>query len=250
MQIFGQSQSYSNVFHSVNIHQFDTMHNRHYNSVIMNETKTCSICKTAYPKTTDYFYKARGTTLASICKECARQKTKENYFDNHEASLSARKKYREANREKLREYHKNPSEKRKTYKKVTGRARRLLKTEELKVSAHKRYLKNKSAYYARAKRWEKRNPEKVADYNRAKRMKRRGAYSDKDARVYMQILINDPCAFCGSKKELVIDHIHPISKGGKGDFMNLTAACRSCNAAKSNKSLLNFLIERRTFTNV
>ena len=48
------------------------------------------------------------------------------------------------------------------------------------------------------------------------------------------------CQYCGSVAPdvlLVIDHIHPVSKGGKNDITNLITACHSCNSGKSDKTL-------------
>jgi 5-methylcytosine-specific restriction enzyme A len=46
------------------------------------------------------------------------------------------------------------------------------------------------------------------------------------------------CRHCGelSKNVLMeIDHIVPLSKGGKDVFSNLQALCRSCNRKKGNR---------------
>lgn len=40
-----------------------------------------------------------------------------------------------------------------------------------------------------------------------------------------------------------IDHIEAVIKGGSGEWENLTASCRSCNASKHTKSLLTFYFE-------
>ena len=42
------------------------------------------------------------------------------------------------------------------------------------------------------------------------------------------------CVKCGSETDLEIDHIVPISKGGKSELSNLQTLCRSCNKQKSN----------------
>jgi 5-methylcytosine-specific restriction endonuclease McrA len=43
------------------------------------------------------------------------------------------------------------------------------------------------------------------------------------------------CQYCGSTNELTIDHMIPISRGGKSIFENCVTACKSCNAKKGNK---------------
>lgn len=49
------------------------------------------------------------------------------------------------------------------------------------------------------------------------------------------------CVYCGSKYNIEIDHIIPISHGGKGTDDNLVSACRDCNTSKNNHSILHFL---------
>ena len=45
------------------------------------------------------------------------------------------------------------------------------------------------------------------------------------------------CGRCGAGVDLEIDHIIPVSKGGKTDMRNLITACRACNRAKRNRLL-------------
>ena len=43
------------------------------------------------------------------------------------------------------------------------------------------------------------------------------------------------CAYCGGlfkERELTIEHIHPVSRGGKTCWTNLVAACKACNNRK------------------
>lgn len=43
------------------------------------------------------------------------------------------------------------------------------------------------------------------------------------------------CQYCGKLKELTIDHVIPVSRGGKSTFENCVTACKDCNNKKSNK---------------
>ena len=48
------------------------------------------------------------------------------------------------------------------------------------------------------------------------------------------------CIYCGRGSgivELQIDHLVPVAKGGTNDPDNLVAACRDCNAGKSDATL-------------
>lgn len=49
------------------------------------------------------------------------------------------------------------------------------------------------------------------------------------------------CQYCGSKPTddavLHIDHIHPVSKGGSNDIINLVTSCEGCNLGKGAREL-------------
>ena len=40
------------------------------------------------------------------------------------------------------------------------------------------------------------------------------------------------CQYCGSGRDLTLDHVHPRSRGGKSSWDNLVTACKSCNSRK------------------
>jgi 5-methylcytosine-specific restriction endonuclease McrA len=47
------------------------------------------------------------------------------------------------------------------------------------------------------------------------------------------------CQYCGSHevaKNLTFDHVIPRSRGGKGGFRNIVAACQGCNMKKGNRT--------------
>ncbi len=46
---------------------------------------------------------------------------------------------------------------------------------------------------------------------------------------------NYQCVKCGDTEDLEIDHIYPISKGGKSDLNNLQTLCHHCNYQKGNR---------------
>ena len=48
---------------------------------------------------------------------------------------------------------------------------------------------------------------------------------------------NFTCQYCGSTKDLTIDHVIPISNGGLNVFENLVTCCHRCNNKKGSKSL-------------
>lgn len=44
------------------------------------------------------------------------------------------------------------------------------------------------------------------------------------------------CSYCGSKKNLTIDHILPKSRGGRNTWQNLITCCSGCNRIKGDKT--------------
>ena len=49
---------------------------------------------------------------------------------------------------------------------------------------------------------------------------------------------NGHCQYCGDhveRKDSTLDHVHPISKGGKTSWENCVTACGPCNADKADK---------------
>jgi 5-methylcytosine-specific restriction endonuclease McrA len=47
------------------------------------------------------------------------------------------------------------------------------------------------------------------------------------------------CQYClgrHSAKDLTLDHVIPVSKGGKKDWDNIVTACKTCNQIKANRT--------------
>ncbi len=47
------------------------------------------------------------------------------------------------------------------------------------------------------------------------------------------------CGYCGrhcDERELTIEHIRPVSRGGRHDWTNVVTACRSCNSRKGSRT--------------
>lgn len=55
------------------------------------------------------------------------------------------------------------------------------------------------------------------------------------------------CSYCYRMipfNDTTLDHVEPVSRGGKNNLPNLTLSCSRCNRKKGEKSLLEFLLER------
>lgn len=47
---------------------------------------------------------------------------------------------------------------------------------------------------------------------------------------------NHECVYCGSKKQLTLDHVIPKSRGGRNEWTNLVTCCFKCNLKKGNRT--------------
>lgn len=97
-----------------------------------------------------------------------------------------------------------------------------------------------SHHYAQAT-WK--TPEVAVQRVSARRAQKRTARIGDPAELqeYAAILRGDPCSYCGAPGG-ELDHIDPLARGGAESWDNLTSACRSCNARKHARSLLEFLM--------
>lgn len=211
---------------------------------LVDGNKVCRDCSEAFPPTADYFSVTRGRPN-SYCKPCARARAKAHYHQNHDRAIRYRAEYRAAHREEARKYHARYRAENAERRRATSRRWRLANGEAARAKARGRYRADPSPYVERARRWAVLNPDKASAHTLRKNHRRRGAELDAEARAYARILRRDPCCYCGARIERPeIDHITPISAGGRGNWDNLTSACKACNQAKSGRTLLDYLLER------
>jgi len=48
------------------------------------------------------------------------------------------------------------------------------------------------------------------------------------------------CWYCGSRRNLTLDHVVPKSKGGKDTLNNIITCCQRCNMVKGDKDVVDF----------
>jgi hypothetical protein len=58
---------------------------------------------------------------------------------------------------------------------------------------------------------------------------------------------NGRCWYCGVDKPSTIDHMLPKSRGGRNHVSNYVAACRPCNAMKSNLTVEEFRQQMKAY---
>lgn len=55
-------------------------------------------------------------------------------------------------------------------------------------------------------------------------------------RKNIHIRDNYTCQYCGSTSNLTLDHVMPVSRGGKSSWENVVTACYPCNSRKGSKT--------------
>jgi 5-methylcytosine-specific restriction endonuclease McrA len=129
--------------------------------------------------------------------------------------------------------------------------------EKHKANSRKYYSEHKEQHRQSGLSWQRANKDKVAAANKkweqANPESRRRRTANRRARLQKvftgQITLKEiikfyanPCFYCGSNKEITLDHIIPISKGGSHSIGNIVSACQSCNYSKHDKLYMEWRI--------
>jgi 5-methylcytosine-specific restriction endonuclease McrA len=138
---------------------------------------------------------------------------------------------------------------------------RLANPEKVKASHATWEKANPEKARTRGAKWAKENPEKRKASSKASSAKWYRLYPEKDAvksnrrraakyantpiselltsTEWLAILAeaNGRCAYCDKVAKLTLDHVIPLSRGGKHSKDNVVVACKHCNGSKGNKTL-------------
>ena len=121
-------------------------------------------------------------------------------------------------------------------------------TSEKGRQAQARYFeKNKAACLARSENWKRENPDSARSSvrNRRARISRAGgSHTSKDIqRIGVEQGWRCAACDCDTKDVFHVDHVVPVSAGGRNDPDNLQILCIACNLRKHTKPLNVFLAE-------
>lgn len=153
------------------------------------------------------------------------------YEKNKEQALAKRQAWRETHKELIAEQ---------------GKAWRE-KNQESYLEKSKRYREeHRESLRAMYRAWKKAHPKEVIAQNQARRaMKHHAPINDFTLAQWEEIkrACGHRCVYCGRvSQRLTQDHVRPLISGGSHTADNIVPACRSCNAKKGNKELLQFLL--------
>ena len=123
------------------------------------------------------------------------------------------------------------------YKKVGDKLRRQMAQQRRNAYEYRLEIERAS----RARRKEAQRPLKNARQsirNRVVQGKKFLLDAKQIARIYSK-----PCYRCGTKENISLDHVIPISRGGNHSIGNLMPLCRPCNSSKGKKLLVEWRLD-------
>lgn len=102
-----------------------------------------------------------------------------------------------------------------------------------------RYMHVSGKLKLRLKAWKKKNMSKVLDLNTQRRARYLSAVAEDCSKKIELLRLLPVCQYCFTLINGVptIDHVVPLTRGGKHIPGNLTACCGSCNSSKGDKLL-------------
>lgn len=191
-----------------------------------NHSKRCPSCGEVKPLGEFAPNRSTKTGRSPYCAPCQKAYAREHYRKNRDAYIAKAAGWRGDNPERMQES-------RQKWVESHGDLNRAVKAAWTK--------RNREKMNAYKRAWRETNPDKVREYAWLSNQQRRGNdRPDQLARLYRTTLLDDPCSYCGAAGG-EIDHIEPIRAGARGEWQNLTASCRSCNARKNAKPFLLFM---------
>ncbi len=253
--------------------------------------RKCIKCGEEKPETNEYFSKQlRGKNgLRSVCKVCCREYCKKWHKENKEHEKRYREVNKEAKEKKYKQWHENHpgyykqwcannkeglAEYRKKYNEANRervtKNRKLYETKNKVILAEKRKARyeenkkeilekcklyrmaNKEAKKARDRiyydthrdsliEYQKKNakdyPEKKNIINQRRRARKRATTStltDAEWEAAKEVFGNR-CCYCGEEKPLTQDHFLALMELGEHSRLNIIPACRGCNCSKGAK---------------
>jgi len=115
----------------------------------------------------------------------------------------------------------------------------------------KKTRKPRATHTEEMQKWRLENPDKARALRhnyKARKMGNGGTYTGKELTELFEKQ-EGKCFYCGDliyssfDKELHVDHMVPLIKGGPNDITNIALACSKCNLSKHDKTAEEFLME-------
>ena len=185
----------------------------------LDKKKKCTSCKEIKPITEFFKDASRKDGLCIRCKECHVQLVKKWQMNNNE-------RFREINRI-LKQTHK---------KQHSEQSKKRARANPEKTRAIAKRSREKHPETRRC--WQKKNKDKLRNYSATRKARLAGNGGNLTVEEWYAILdfYGHKCLCCGrGNVRLTIDHVVPISLGGKHSADNVQPLCGPCNSRKKDK---------------
>lgn len=215
----------------------------------MEKYKTCRSCNLDKP--INDFHKSSDSPDGhkARCKACIKTQDQIRYQNNAKQNRDRSLAYYYANREA---YAEKSAERYRANKETIARARsekRLANLWHYKKLERASYLRNAERKRQWNREYSLRNPDKSRARNSRRRARLAGAKTYLVTPKEMKALYQQNCFFCGSNKDINIDHIIPLARNGTHGIGNLMPLCDNCNSTKYNKTIMEWRIYRSRIGN-
>jgi 5-methylcytosine-specific restriction endonuclease McrA len=198
----------------------------------MTEYKTCTKCGQSLPLQNFHKDKYKLSGLTPQCKKCRNASTA-----RHAALPENKAKQKERDQKRWRENREHES--------ARWREWRLANLEHRQIYLEEFRKKNPDYYAGRMREYRKRkphmrqkwaieNPEKQRENDAKRRARKLQAKTFLINKKEAKALYCSPCVYCGSRENIQMDHVVPLSRGGAHGVGNIVPACRKCNISKHN----------------
>jgi 5-methylcytosine-specific restriction endonuclease McrA len=206
----------------------------------VRESKICSCCKESLPLS-DFHKDSKSPDGSSYwCKDCSSLRRKKNREDNLDHQKNTQKVYYLNNKKSLRqsneEWKKNNPGKMLEYNQKYRDNHR----DRVRLAVKTSKLKNPDKSKNSVKEWFANNPLKRIEYNNKRRATKASVGGVVLSSEWESLLdkYNHVCLRCGRDNvKLTLDHVVPISKGGRNTIDNIQPLCGKCNSFKSTKTI-------------
>lgn len=201
----------------------------------MHEYKTCSKCKQVIDLKLFAKNKATKSGYGAICKSCFNARAREYNKRNPDKRLAREQKYHAKNPEKRKQlwaayYAKNKKVLLEKQKEFANR-----NPEVVRAKYRKYKIANREQIVKKNKNYRDKNPQMHRAALQRRRTKIRQSGICKISSKEIAKLYSNRCFYCQSADKITLDHVVPISRGGRHSIGNLVAACSSCNSSKNNR---------------
>lgn len=178
------------------------------------------------------------------CNKMASASAKRNRAKNRDKETARARAWQKKNPDKVRAAAQKYSKKNAEKLRAKAVANYWRDPEQGRKRGREAYRRNPEDKKRRARLWREANPEKVKENGRNRRALVRGAEGRHTASDIVDIfkMQGGRCAYCRKKLKGVyhVDHIIPLSKGGRNDRRNLQITCQPCNQLKYSRDPIDF----------